>query len=297
MLYAEYNHCELDNITYTVDMIRLRCDITYEVFNLLETRLRTIYNDQLKNFYISTGISDFKYNYNVEIKECKSFWFGFMHNSELVNKKGSLQNDNTKYNFTLEFNPNKLEIRGILLYIVRMLYSNNCSIKSVDLAMDIPFNILDIGGFDKGRKKDFRMFSQGGENKTYYIGRTNNRIKIYNKKIESNLDRELTRIEITSKLDITLKNYMFFKYDVELPKLYLNNYLLTFDDIEDKTLLAIVYAVQNGFPLNDLSRRYKEKVQNNLMQRRTTNSSFKFYVYISSKKMYTRYFLFRNFKR
>ena len=147
-----------------------------------------------------------------------------------------------------------------------MLYSNNCSIKSVDLAMDIPFNILDIGGFDKGRKKDFRMFSQGGENKTYYIGRTNNRIKIYNKKIESNLDRELTRIEITSKLDITLKNYMFFKYDVELPKLYLNNYLLTFDDIEDKTLLAIVYAVQNGFPLNDLSRRYKDKVQNRLMQ-------------------------------
>lgn len=266
MLYADYNYCSLDNITYTVDMIRLHCDITYETFNLLETRLRTIYNDQIKNFYISTGISDFKYNYNIEIKEGKSFWFGFIHNSELVNKKGSLQNDNTKYNFTLEFNPNKLELRGILLYIIRMLYTNNCSIKSVDLAMDIPFNILDIGGFDKGRKKDFRMFSQGGENKTYYIGRTNNRIKIYNKKIESNLDRELTRIEITSKLDVTLKNYMFFKYDVELPKLYLNNYLLTFDDMEDKTLLAIVYAVQNGFPLNDLSRRYKDKVQNRLME-------------------------------
>lgn len=54
MLYADYNHCELDNITYTVDMIRLRCDITYEKFNLLETRLRTIYNDQIDNFYIST---------------------------------------------------------------------------------------------------------------------------------------------------------------------------------------------------------------------------------------------------
>lgn len=79
-------------------------------------------------------------------------------------------------------------------------------------------------------------------------GRSNNRIKIYNKKIEANLDRELTRIEITSKLDIELKKIDIYHYNVELPKLYLNNYLLTFDDIEDKTLLAIVYAVQNRFP-------------------------------------------------
>lgn len=54
MLYALYNFCKLDNIIYTVDMIRLHCDITYEKFNLLETRLRTIYNDQIENFYVST---------------------------------------------------------------------------------------------------------------------------------------------------------------------------------------------------------------------------------------------------
>lgn len=124
-----------------------------------------------------------------------------------------------------------------------------------------------MDGFDKGRKKDFRLFSQGGDNRTYYLGRTNNRIKIYNKKIESNLDRELTRVEITSKFDnLNLLNYQNFNYNVELPKLYLNNYLLTFDDLEDKTLLAIVFAVQHGYPLNDLSRRYREKVEQNLME-------------------------------
>lgn len=147
MLYAEFNHCDLDNIRYTVDMLRLRCDITYETFSKLETRLRTIYSDLIKNFYISSGISDFKYNYNIEIAEGKSFWFGFMHNSELINKAGSLQNDNTKFNFTVEFNPNKLQIRGILLYIIRMLLAHNCVVKSLDVAMDIPFNILDIRWF------------------------------------------------------------------------------------------------------------------------------------------------------
>lgn len=111
------------------------------------------------------------------------------------------------------------------------------------------------------------MFSQGGENRTYYMGRTNNRIKIYNKKVESNLDREMTRIEITSKLDnVTMRNYMLYNYNVELPKLYLNNYLISFNDLEDKTLLAVVHAVQNGFPLNDLSRRYKDKVQQRLLE-------------------------------
>lgn len=93
------------------------------------------------------------------------------------------------------------------------------------------------------------------------FGRTNNRIKIYNKKIESNLDKELTRIEISSKIDLALKDYIFYQYRVELPKLFLNNYLLTFDDVlDDKTMQAIIYAVQRGYPVSDLSRRYKDKV-------------------------------------
>lgn len=89
------------------------------------------------------------------------------------------------------------------------------------------------------------MFSKGGEDRTYYIGRTNNRIKIYNKKIESGLDKDLTRLEITSQLDYEIKNINFFNYNVALPDLYLNNYLYTFKDYEDKTLLAILYAVQS----------------------------------------------------
>lgn len=93
------------------------------------------------------------------------------------------------------------------------------------------------------------------------MGRTNNRIKIYNKKIESGLDYDLTRIEITSKIDLSIKDILFYTYNVKLPDLYLNNYLYTFKDYEDRTLLAILYAVQSGFALNDLSRVYKDKVK------------------------------------
>ena len=120
---------------------------------------------------------------------------------------------------------------------------------------------MTFAGLDKERKKDLRTFSAGYDNKTYYMGRTNNRAKIYNKKIESNLDYDLTRVEITSKIDLNIKDIYFYTYDVKLPDLYLNNYLYTFKDYEDKTLLAILYAVQSGFSLNDLSRRYKDKVK------------------------------------
>lgn len=107
-----------------------------------------------------------------------------------------------------------------------------------------------------------RVFSNGYDNKTYYMGRTNNRVKIYNKKIEANLKTELTRVEITSKIDLEHRLLDRFIYDVKLPEIYLNNYLYSFKDYEDKTLLAILYAVQSGFNLNDLSRRYKDKVKN-----------------------------------
>lgn len=105
------------------------------------------------------------------------------------------------------------------------------------------------------------MFSKGGEDRTYYIGRTNNRIKIYNKKIESGLDYDLTRLEITSQLDYVVNLIDFYNYNVILPDLFLNNYLYTFKDYDDKTLLAVLYAVQSGFNLNDLTRRYKDKVK------------------------------------
>ncbi len=38
--------------------------------------------------------------------------------------------------------------------------------------------------------------------------------------------------------------------------------MYSFKDYEDKTLLAVLYAVQNDFPLDNLTRRYKEKVKN-----------------------------------
>lgn len=50
----------------------------------------------------------------------------------------------------------------------------------------------------------------------------------------------------------------FYLAEDVFPEIYTNDYLYTFSDYKDKTLLAILFAVQSGFPIDDLSRRYKE---------------------------------------
>lgn len=250
---------EKNNITYSVDMIRFRTNITYEKYSEIEFRFKVAYKEYVSKYYISSQISQFKYNYSIEVGEGQSFWFGFLHNSESY-----ASSDKAEYNFTLEFNPNKLKDCHLIMYLLNV--SREWFIRSVDIAMDLPLNILDIS-WDKLRKREIDIFSKGFDNKTVYIGKSDGRTKIYNKKRESNLDitTELTRVEVSYNLDnYPIKKISSYHFKGILPELYTNNYLYTFETYKDKTLFAILYAVQCGFDVSYLSRAYKEKLKNML---------------------------------
>lgn len=246
------------NVTYSVDMLRLKTYITISDFSKIEFRFQTVYKKYLDYNYTSYSFTDFRYTYHIKIDDNNSFWFGFFHNSE----KPKLKED--VYNFTIEFNPNKIKDNEVLLYILGAF--SDWYIKSYDLACDIPINILDLCGFDKGRKKDLRIVSEGFDNRTVYLGRkkSNSCIKIYNKKKEANLEipGELTRIEFSVKLeDYPMKKILQYCSNFIIPDLFTNDYMYTFKDYEDKTLLAILFAVQNGFEVNMLTKTYKNKIK------------------------------------
>lgn len=245
-------------MTYSIDMIRLKCYITYEKYLDLEFRLDTIWSEFVEKKYTSSQMKNFFYNYVIKDKSDNTFWFGFLHNTEKRKEDAK-----ETYNLTIEFNPNKLKDNNIILYILNM--SNDYFIKSYDLAVDIPINILDLV-VDKGLKKSVKIFSNGFDNKTYEIGKGDMRFKVYNKKIESNLDidTELTRVEISRILDdFPINRIKLYKYTQEgFPEIYTNDYICSLSDYQDKTLYAIVYAVQSGFPINQLSRVYKNKIKN-----------------------------------
>lgn len=102
---------EMFNVTYSIDMLRLKTYITYQEFTEIEFRFKTCWGDFVKNQYTSSRLEQFFYNYNIEIEEGQSFWFGFMHNTE------RRAENITEYNLTIEFNPNKLKDNKLLRYM------------------------------------------------------------------------------------------------------------------------------------------------------------------------------------
>ena len=250
------NELEQNNIIYSVDKIRLKTFLTYSVFTEIEFRFKTCWNKYVKKYWTTPQLKQFFYNYDIEIEEGKSFWFGFSHNTE----RRSFY-ENAEYNFTIEFNPNKLKDDKIIKYLLNL--SGKWFIKSFDLAMDLKVNINDLITDTSGRQRDV-IFSYGYDNKTIVSGKGDGRLKIYNKKIESklNIQGELTRVEITRELDdYPIGNMVDFKFGDVFPSIYLNDYLYSFSDYEDKTLLAILYSVQNGFPIKYLTKTYKKKIK------------------------------------
>ena len=250
---------ESDNMVYSVDMIRLKTYITYIKFKELEFLLNSVYKDKIKKFWVSDRPMCFHYNYDIAFENC-SFYFAFMHNNESVN----YNREDLEYNFTIEFNPNKCRDNNLVLHILNNF--GNWYLRSLDLAIDIPINILDIIVDISGRRK-LQTISYGGDNLFYTFGKGDGRVKIYNKKVESNLNivGHLTRVEVTKEFDdYPILKIKLFKFDKNIfPILYLNQYVFSFSDVttKDKTTMALLYAVQSGFPIKDLTRRYREKIK------------------------------------
>lgn len=245
------------NMTYSIDKIRLKTYITYSTYTKVEFFVNTVWKEYLKRNYTSGKISNYKYNYNIEICEGKSFFFGFFHNTE----KPSFKDLRKRYSLYIEFNPNKLKDNGIIKYLLSL--SNEWYIRSYDLAVDIETNILNFI-VDKSGKRLMHTISGGGDNLTYMSGKGDGRFKIYNKKRESNLDikGELTRVEISRSLEeFDIVGISRYEYLDVFPEIYLNNYVMTLDDYGNETLLAVLYAVQQGYPINSLSRVYKDKIK------------------------------------
>lgn len=280
---------ENNNIIYSLDMLRLKTYLSYSIFSEIEFRFKTVWKDYLKKKYTSARICNFFYNYVIEIEEGKSFWFGFLHNTEKREER------NEFYNFTIEFNPNKIKDNKILMYILGL--SGSWYMKSYDIAIDLKININELNVDFSGRQ-EMKIFSKGYDDKTIYLGKGDGRIKVYNKKKESNINnvKDLTRIEISRNLDdFDIRDIKFFNYDDKFPSIYLNQYIYSFSDYEDKTLFAILYAVQSGFPVKDLTKTYKKKIKNLLQggykiifDKKSVNqviSSIIFYYFINNKKV------------
>lgn len=250
------NYIDPKNISYCVDMIRLSCPLnSYEFNNILKPFTLEPNAKMFENFQLDK----FKHNVNYVGENC-SFWFGWLSNSELLKGNASLQNPLVRHNFTCEFNPNKCRDNPFLQFVLDNMH--DIKIVSVDLACDFPFDIteLDFTSVNKSHKTTFDT----PEGITYYFGKGDKRIKIYDKRKESNLDYDLTRIEMSVGLNILLKDSKSIDFSkLCFPIVSTSSYQTNLEDLSlNDTMKVVLFALDKGYPISHLSRRFQEKVKN-----------------------------------
>jgi hypothetical protein len=247
------------DIKYSVDMVRL-------MVRLRPGEYQTIFDYQSKipgmSFYMSNRAKDYHYNITVKNKEY-GYWMGYKHNSSCDN------ND-----FVLEYNPNKVRNDILVDYILNNYFNKvTCydiryspKVCSVDIAVDIPINILNCLVFKqtKGRYMFYSGSTERDDDFTIYIGKGPGRVKLYNKAIESGLDYDLTRYEVSLKLDKPLQTIRNLRVDVETkPVLKIFDMQLGMDPEMRATINGFL---QEPYLINQLSKykrkKYREMIEN-----------------------------------
>lgn len=247
------------DIKYSVDMVRL-------MVRLRPGEFQTIFDYQARmpdiSYYMSNRVKDYHYNIVVK-KEKYSYWMGYKHNSSCDN-----------IDFVLEYNPNKVRNDLLIEYILNNYFNKvTCydiryspRVCSVDIAVDINVNILNCLLFKQTRGR--YMFYSGGTERpddyTIYVGKGAGRVKLYNKALESGLDYDLTRYEVSIKLDKPLQSIKSVKVDVETKP------VLKIIDMQigiDPELRATINGfLQEPYLISQLSKykrkKYREMIEN-----------------------------------
>lgn len=239
---------------YSVDMVRFKTRVKKEDLNDL---LYFLSFDSRVEYWQSNNFKNYHHNFRIQESEDFTYYLGIEHNTKI---------NVLKKDVVVEYNPNKF-IRtndSILYYILYNYFKEKFCVVSLDIAIDIELPINEIY-FDKNYKRNYKYFkSDTGE--THYIGQGDNRVKVYDKKKEQmakgkKVDKEVwTRIEYSLRIDEIVDNILKEGYykEISIVEFYRKSKEY---DYKDKTLKAILYAVNNGYDIKELSRVYREKVK------------------------------------
>lgn len=259
----------LIEIEYSIDMVRLKTRVHNSIFR--DFIVKNLNLNPAVTYWTSFKYSGYRHNWRIEqgpltfdyldssgnskvsyIGEYYSYWLGFHHNSEKPTEV---------HNLVIEFNPNKCLLHGLLDLILRTFFNTfSIEVVSIDVAMDIPININKLI-IDKYKKHTYKLFDNGGDDKTHYLGKGDGRIKIYNKAKELGIDGNLTRYEISKDIRLPIGSVISEGYEFEgelVPVSCLEGKDIEF---EDKTLSALFWAVVEGYPVSELSRVYRDKIR------------------------------------
>lgn len=129
------------------------------------------------------------------------------------------------------------------------------------MAIDFRVGIRQIV-IDRKRKRVYKYFESPNDGITHYFGGGGvGQVKIYNKTAEAGLKYDLTRYEVRIGVDLLSTRIGALKVKMELPQVYILSTQMTIEMLKDKTLMVMLYAVGMGYPINELTRTYRDKIK------------------------------------
>lgn len=251
----------LNKNVYSVDMLRMKIRVPGQDIQFYFNQFQ---RDPNVEYWECQKYKEYRYNWTFKencIDGVNSFWVGYWHNAD---------KDNLSHSLVIEYNPNKCCDMHYLWEILKTFFSYTHSVYvcSVDVACDMPVNIKDVFHYNEGRRRYMKL-TTGGDDITHYYGvrGTDGSIKIYNKARELGIQDncQLTRYEVTRRFDnLTLNSFSVcsrveFGWDCLVKINIIDSYQYNMD--LNGTERALLFAVMNGFPINELPRINKEKVK------------------------------------
>lgn len=247
---------------YSCDMIRINFTYWEDVD---EKKMQKYFNNinraDAEALPIMTAPLKYRYMYKIQ-HDTSNMVVGFHFNA--------MQKDG-KHKGYVEFNPNKCMDKRCLddLTFLQGL-SKSFSVCRWDLAVDLPVKRNDCVLLKDARMYQLVMHSD--EDKTEYLGQRSQvgYMKLYNKTIESSLDYDLTRLEITmgtlDNIEEQLNSYV--------PRLYLKPRIedVDFGKMNDTTRLLIGFLRESDRKLeylHQLNYRAREKIKPYILQEDT----------------------------
>lgn len=253
--YFQTYKSDSTNAIYSLDMVRLNIDFGTHLDEF------TKYLQHIADYDLRYEITDyqsfkpFKYRHLWAIKDTKTEY------SWSIGLDLGRNTDDRSKGF-IEFNPNKCE-NSVPFNEFWERFSLFCPFRQLvryDLAIDLPFRRSQCR-LKKEGGKNYELFSSD-DGLTEYLGCRSHGgfVKLYDKTIESKLDYELTRLEITLDMndDFLSKFPTVWVYD---PQYNLN---LVYADLKstDKVIISLLREVPEPmFYFNQLSYHMRKKIE------------------------------------
>lgn len=204
MSITYYSPIKSGDVVYSCDMIRLRFHINQlKAQNFMDYfHIMTANRHFLYDYFRSTKIGSYRHLFACKYSKADrtegTFRIGLALN-ECSHTSGM--------SCMIEFNPNKNDmvymrhiLEDIAYFVTPVLHY--FELMRFDLAVDIPVKRENVVLLKQGKREYHRIISNS---LTEYVGRHNSNgfTKVYDKTVESDLDYDLTRVEITcDNLDI-----------------------------------------------------------------------------------------------